>query len=158
MSYSSAFYLFRRGNQSVRLRFEEMLNHFVNHVFQSLVRFATISRKLRIELEFRLSSRAAEGENGAVFKEKGKNRKILAFTDSSSDLGWLYKASFSNSQVTHAKYARCFARMIMRKDSALYSQHICGVHDVITDSLLQDHHTSDNQLTFMLKNLFPTQA
>ena len=62
-------------------------------------------------------------------------QKILAYTDSSSALGWLYKASFSSSMPAHDKVARWLALELMSYDSALYSQHIRGLHNIIADSL-----------------------
>ena len=46
----------------------------------------------------------------------------------------------------------------MRNESALYSQHIKGSHNVIADSLSRDHHLSNEKLTFAYHTLLPTQA
>jgi hypothetical protein len=93
-----------------------------------------------------------------VLREKGSNRKVLAFTDSSSALGWMHKASFNDDQETHDDVARFLADTCMNNDSSLYSQHIRGLHNVLADSLSRDTHITDNKLTFMLKTLFPEQA
>ena len=69
--------------------------------------------------------------------------KILAFTDSSSALSWLYKASFGENQPIHDKVARRLALELIDNDSALYSQHIKGKHNVIADSLSRDHHMTN---------------
>ena len=47
---------------------------------------------------------------------------------------------------------------MIKHDSALYSQHIKGTHNVIADSLSRDHHVLDTHLTYMFKQLFPLQA
>ena len=93
-----------------------------------------------------------------VLQDKGSNRKILAFTDNSSALGWMYKASFHSDQETHDDIARFLADVCIKHDSSLYSQHIKLIHNMLADSLSCDTHIPDNQLTFMLKTLFPEQA
>lgn len=93
-----------------------------------------------------------------TLRSTNKGQKILAFTDSTSALGWLYKASFSESKPIHDKVARWLALKLMERDSVLYSQHIKGTHDVIADSLSCDHHLFDNQLTMLFKILLPDQT
>ena len=73
-------------------------------------------------------------------------QKVLAYTDSSSALGWLYKASYSSSQPIHDKIARWLAKCLITNDSALYSQHIPGKYNVIADSLCLSRHTHTNQI------------
>ena len=68
--------------------------------------------------------------------------KILAFTDSSSALGWLYKASFSEIIVVHDELARWIAMDLLENDAPLYSQHIKGKQNFIADCLSHDHHLS----------------
>ena len=85
-------------------------------------------------------------------------QKILAYTDSSSALGWLYKASFSSSMPAHDKVARWLALELMSYDSALYSQHIRGRHNIIADSLSRDHYLSITQLTNSFLRLYPDQT
>ena len=84
--------------------------------------------------------------------------KILAFTDSSSALGWLYKASFGSNQIDHDNIARWLARELVQRDSALYSQHIKGSHNFVADSLSRDTHIAADKLTFSLRNLLPEQV
>ena len=48
-------------------------------------------------------------------------QKILAYTNSSSTLGWMYKASFYSSMPVHDEVARWLALELMTYDSALYS-------------------------------------
>ena len=84
--------------------------------------------------------------------------KILAFTDSSSALGWLFKASFASNQPNHDMIARRLAEELIEKDSALYSQHIKGCFNFIADSLSRDHHIPTDKLTFALRSLLPEQV
>ena len=85
-------------------------------------------------------------------------QKILSFTDNSSALGWMYKASFSETMVEHDHVARWLATQLMKHDSALYSQHIRGVENFIADSLSRDHHLTIQQLTFAFTHLLPSQT
>ena len=87
-----------------------------------------------------------------------KREKIPAFTDSTSALGWLYKASFSETIPIHDKVTRWLAMKLMIKNFALYSQHIKGTHNVIADSLSRDHHLSNKQLTMIFKTILPQQT
>ena len=91
-------------------------------------------------------------------RHQKERQRILAFTDSSSALGWLYKASFSNSQKAHNEVARWLAKLLMKKESSLYSQHIKGTHNFIADSLSRDHHIPTTQLTVAFHTLVPQQT
>ena len=82
-------------------------------------------------------------------------QKILAYTDSSSALVWLYKASFSSSMPCHDKVAKWLALELMSCESALYSQHIRGRHNIMADALSRDHHLSILQLTKIFYRLYP---
>ena len=93
-----------------------------------------------------------------VLRENGRNRRILAFSDSSSALGWLYRASFAQGQDCHDSVARAFAKLMIKADSALYSQHIQGRHNVLADMLSRDHHISNAILTLTFHTLFPIQT
>jgi hypothetical protein len=91
-------------------------------------------------------------------RNQKERQRILAFTDSSSALGWLFKASFSNSQEAHNAVARWLANLLMKIESSLYSQHIKGLHNFIADSLSRDHHMSIDQLTSAFHTLVPQQT
>ena len=93
-----------------------------------------------------------------ALKHGPKQQKILAYTDNSSALGWLHKASFSKSKPAHDRVARWLAECLMKNDSALYSQHIRGGRNFIADALSRDHHLSDDQLTFAFHTLLPSQT
>ena len=84
--------------------------------------------------------------------------KILAFTDNSSALGWLYKASFAKCQPVHDTVARWLATTLMNNNAALYSQHIRGKHNFIADVLSRDDHISNEQLTYAFNSLIPAQT
>ena len=85
-------------------------------------------------------------------------QKILAYTNSSSALGWLYKESFSEEQPEHDEVSRWLELWLMKYDSALYYQHIRGIQNFIADVLSRDHHLTDEQLTFMFQNILPLQT
>ena len=87
-----------------------------------------------------------------------KPHKILSLTDNTSALGWMYKASFSETKPVHDKIARWLAEKLMNRESALYSQHFKGKHNTIADSLSRDQHLSDTQLTDIFKFLLPQQT
>ena len=93
-----------------------------------------------------------------TIKSSATPHKILAFTDSSNALGWLYSASFSASKPIHDKVARWLAAILMEYDSALYSQHIKGLYNIISDSLSRDKHISNEQLTIAFHTLLPSQT
>ena len=88
----------------------------------------------------------------------GVNQKVLAYTDSSSVLGWLHKTSFSEKQEGHDKVARWLTRHFLEKESSLYSQHIKGKANLIADMLSRDHHLSEIQLTFLFRTILPKQT
>ena len=94
-----------------------------------------------------------------IIYNKKEHARFLCMTDSSSSLAWLYKSNFDpNTQRLHSEIARHLATTTMNAEVALYSQHIPGCHNVVADSLSRDHHIDNNKLTFLLKQLYPTQA
>ena len=85
--------------------------------------------------------------------------KIQALTDNSSAVGWLYKASFNpKSHHGHDIVARKLAKILIDSETTITSQHTPGRYNVVADSLSRDFHLPDNQLTLILKSLFPQQA
>ena len=77
-----------------------------------------------------------------------KYQKILAFTDSSSALGWLYKSSFHPA--THHQHdiaARYLALFMIRNEHSLYATHIAGSKNNIADALSRDFNLNNIQLT-----------
>ena len=84
---------------------------------------------------------------------------ILALTDNSSACGWLHKSNFISADHSfHAAIAKKLATLFISADSSIYSQHFAGKLNVIADSLSQDHHINDANLTFLLQPSFPQQA
>ena len=85
-------------------------------------------------------------------------QKLLDFTDSSSALGWLHSTSFKSSYPAHDKVARWIAKKLISNDAALYSQHIRGKYNFISDSLSRDTHIPIQQLTHTFRFLLPEQT
>lgn len=72
---------------------------------------------------------------------------ILAYTDSSSALGWLYHSTFNPVQnPCHDDVARYLARLLFQKEASLYSEHVKGEDNLIADSLSRDFHWSDTEI------------
>lgn len=66
---------------------------------------------------------------------------ILAFTDSSSALGWLYHS-----------------QLLFKHQASLHSEHIAGEHNVVADSLSCNFHLSNSALTALFHSHTPTQV
>ena len=88
----------------------------------------------------------------------GQGSHILAFTDSSSALGWTHKAYFD---LVNAKYHDAVARWrgwtLVSHETYLYSQHIKGTENIIADSFSRDFHRSDQTLTKNFNQILPQQ-
>ena len=86
----------------------------------------------------------------------GKGSHILAFTYSSSALGWTQKASFDpvNAE-SHDAVARWLGWTLVSHETSLYSQHIKGTESIIAYSLSRDFHRSDQTLTKHFKQILP---
>ena len=71
---------------------------------------------------------------------------ILAFTDSSSALGWMHKASFDpvNAE-SHDAVAQWLGWTLVSNETSLYSQYIKETENTIADSLSRDFHKLDIQ-------------
>ena len=78
----------------------------------------------------------------------GQGSHILAFTDSSSALGWMQKVSFDpvNAE-SHNAVARWLGLKLVSNETSLYSQHIKETENIIADSLSRDFHRSYHTLT-----------
>ena len=62
--------------------------------------------------------------------------RILCFTDSSSALGWLFKANFNTvTHPLHDRVARELAWFCTKNNVSLFGQHIPGKNNIIADSL-----------------------
>ena len=85
--------------------------------------------------------------------------RILCLTDSSSALSWLYKSNFSPATQQDNDHIACeLVNLLVSFEASLYSQHIVGKANVITDSLSRDHHIPNKQLTFILNSLYNDQS
>jgi hypothetical protein len=81
---------------------------------------------------------------------------ILAFTDNSSALGWLYHSTFNPvTHKNHDKLARYLAKLLFKKDATLHAEHIPGQHNIIADSLSHDFHLSTSSLTSLILSHAP---
>ena len=90
-------------------------------------------------------------------RDSPSQQKILALTDSSSALRWLYKASFPTQKDIHDKVTRSLAIYTIKNGASLYSQHIQGVHNFIAHSLSRDHHLPETVLTTAFHSLLSFQ-
>ena len=82
-----------------------------------------------------------------------EHKHILAFTDNSSALGWMYHSTFNpieNPQ--HDTTARYLAMLLLDAEASLHSEHIPGVHNEIADSLSRDFHLNDSQILHLLSS------
>ena len=86
----------------------------------------------------------------------GQGSPILAFTDSSSALVWMHKASFDpvNAE-SHDAVARWLGWTLVSHKTSLYSQQIKGTENIIADSLSRDFHKSDQTLTNFFNQILP---
>ena len=89
----------------------------------------------------------------------GQGSHIMAFTDSSSALGWMHKAYFdpvnTESYNTVARWLGC---TLDSNETSIYSQHIEGTANIIADSLSRDFHKSDQTLTKIFYLILPQQT
>ena len=68
------------------------------------------------------------------------------------------QASFTYNQPAHDEVARWLAKTLINNDSALYSQHIRGIHNIIADMLSRDCHIPATHLVHMFNLLLPKQT
>ena len=89
----------------------------------------------------------------------GQGSHILAFTDSSSALGWMHKASFDPLNAkSHDAVAQWLGWTLISHETCLYSQHIKGTENIISDSLSRDLHKSNQTLTNIFNQILPQQT
>ena len=74
----------------------------------------------------------------------GQGSHVLDFSDSSSVLVWMHKASFDpvNTE-SHDAVPRWLGQTLVSNEKSLYSQHIKGTEKIIADYLSRDFHRSD---------------
>jgi hypothetical protein len=79
------------------------------------------------------------------------NTHIMAFTDNSSALGWMYHSTFNPvKDKGHDQLARYLAFLLFKQEATLHSEHIPGDNNIIADSLSRDFHLSHTDLTSLL--------
>lgn len=89
----------------------------------------------------------------------GEHPHILAFSDSSSAIGWLYHSTFNPStNLMHDVVARYLASFMIDEEASLFSEHIAGNQNVIADCLSRDFHLNNTELTQLLSSAAPSQT
>ena len=72
-------------------------------------------------------------------------QRLLALTDSTSVLGWLFKSNFNpNNHPSHDLLARKLARILLHNETSLFTQHIAGKTNVVADFLLRGTQSEKN--------------
>ena len=78
---------------------------------------------------------------------------ILAFTDNSSALGWMYHSTFDPVKYpNHDATARYLANLLLENNASLHPEHVPGKHNEIADCLSRDFHLDDSHLISLLQN------
>ena len=89
----------------------------------------------------------------------GQGSHILEFTDSSSALGWMHKASFDPVNTdSHDAVAQWLGWMLVNNETYLYSQYIKETVKIIAFSLSRDFLKSDQTLTNIFDQILPQQT
>lgn len=84
---------------------------------------------------------------------------VLAFTDNSSCVSWLYRSNFDDrSQPINAEISTRLARTCIDQSFTIHSQHIRGLDNKLADALSRLHHLSDDDLTDFAVSQFPSQT
>ena len=79
---------------------------------------------------------------------------VLAFSDNSSAVGWLYHSTFHPATHDHHdKLARHLARELFKRQATLHPEHIPGKHNDVADALSRDFHMTTPKLTQFLLQL-----
>ena len=91
--------------------------------------------------------------------DKNYPHRILSFTDNSSTLSWLFRANFDpSSHEAHENVARSLAWLCTSNNTSLFSQHIPGIKNSISDALSRDFHLSNLDLTDIILSHLPKQV
>ena len=91
--------------------------------------------------------------------QMGQGSHILAFTDSSSALSWMHKASFDPVKTEyHNAVSRWLGWTLVINETSISSQHIKVTENIITDYLSQDFHRSNQTLTKLFNRIVPPQT
>ena len=105
-----------------------------------------------MQIQIRPSSEASH-VHGIVEEGKGNGIKIMAHTDSTSALGWLYHQTFYDEwSELKEEIARAFGMDLMTVDASHYSQHISGVKNIIADILSRSNLPATELIKFLQDN------
>ena len=86
-------------------------------------------------------------------KHRNNHPHILAFTDNSSALGWMFHSTFNpQTHPHHDTMARHLARILFNHEATLFSEHIPGEANEVADSLSRDIHLSTPALTQLISS------
>ena len=89
----------------------------------------------------------------------GYGTYVLAFTDSSSALGWIHKESFDQvNKGCHDTVTRWLGWKLVSNKISLYSKHIKVTKNIIVESLSRDFNISDQSLTKNFNSILPPQT
>lgn len=87
----------------------------------------------------------------------GPHPRFMTLFDSTSVLGWLHKSNFNPT--THKRHdivARKLARLLLKHEASIYSQHIAGKSKCVADSLSRYFHIPTEQHSLLLTYVFPS--
>ena len=86
----------------------------------------------------------------------GHGSHTLEFTDISSSLGCMHKASFDPvNEGGHDTFAQCLGCTLVINEVFRYYQHTKGTNNIISESLSRDFHILDHSLTKILNSILP---
>jgi hypothetical protein len=84
---------------------------------------------------------------------------FLSLGDNSSAVGWLHKASVDpDKNLSLFLASRKFAKILLSSNTCIYSQHIPGVSNKITDALSRKFDMTDNSLVSFIHSICPHQV
>ena len=94
-----------------------------------------------------------------TIQQLGHKYHVLDFTDISSSLGWINKASFDPVKVGgHYTVAQWMVWKLDSNEGYIYSQNIKGTENIIVDSLSRGFNISDQSLTKKFISIIPPQT
>ena len=91
-----------------------------------------------------------------TIQQLGHRSHVLAFTDSSSALGWMHKEYYDLvNEESHAMVARWLGWTLISNEVFLCSQHIKVTKNIIAEFLSRDLNISDQSLTKVFNSILP---
>ena len=82
---------------------------------------------------------------------------VLALTDNSSAVGWMYRTYFGSDKPLHVTVAEQVTQLVLNHKFALQTEHIPGKQNDVSDLLSRAWHLDDNKLTSFLHEHFSPQ-